>query len=144
MENRDIEKAAMEYAEEYLVDICFMEGGLDKEDSMNLGYNAFKAGAQSSHSEIDELIEALEEAIRWVPVSERLPENYSRVFVKYNIANGTERIAVASYNDFWGGILPDFTIPGSTARNVTHWRPIDTPKATQLLEKYKTNKTESK
>lgn len=60
---------------------------------------------------------ALKEQMRWIPVSERLPEDDTSVLIF--IENETYYAAFA-YGVFWE--ISDFALEG-----VTHWRPLPTP-----------------
>lgn len=150
IEASDIEKAAREYCRE----ICKVCGSRDKCDRSELGkclptedeFDAFKAGAQSRQSEIDELREALEEATRWIPVNERLPEQNVTVWTNgllvYDFMDAEERLKseIYRYNvgyiDDRGSWMTRNSDCEFSLNGTTHWRPIDIPKATQLLEKY--------
>ena len=63
-------------------------------------------------------IRELEEAQRWIPVSERLPENSGRVFI--HMGNKYEVIASLVKGKF-------INDAGSECSNVTHWRPLPEP-----------------
>lgn len=88
--------------------------------------------------EIDELKEALREATEWISVDDRLPEYEDG-------PNPKTRYLVKIVS---GSILSQTTISVGWLRNrykwngeidwvrVTHWRPITSPKAEQILKKF--------
>lgn len=96
---------------------------------------AFIAGAESRQAEIDELKEALREATEWVSVEDRLPESRTPVLTKlgedtfdeYNVEYG---VCAFVNVDVW---INQF---GVVDELPTHWRPITSPKAEQILKKY--------
>jgi len=73
-------------------------------------------------------ISTLEEAQRWIPVSERLPENYQRV-----IACGTdyanEPVGAAKFIDgkWYDQDVVDNCGDWERLYNVTHWLPLPAP-----------------
>lgn len=82
----------------------------------------------------NELIEALEEATRWRDVDIERPNDRDVVLVRFRNDDETEGFGIASYCDRWGTTA--FVM--EERRYITHWRRIDTSKATQLLEQHKT------
>jgi hypothetical protein len=96
------------------------------------GYNK---GAQSRQPEINELVEALREATQWIDVG----HNLTCVNVDILIRRRDEYIDKTGYYGYTGKSEPEFafyTYDGGETVNVTHWRPIDSPKATELLKRY--------
>ena len=81
-------------------------------------------GLRNCHLHAVARIAELEEAQRWIPVSERLPEVYRNEdgeFIPFLVCEGDgDRPFIARYNgiNWWAGIfVPD----------VTHWMPLQEP-----------------
>ena len=68
-------------------------------------------------------IAELEEAQRWIPVSERLPENRATVLAAFE----NREILTATYykhHEGFGGVENYWHIEGWHSGNVTHWMPL--------------------
>ncbi len=65
---------------------------------------------------------ALREQVRWIPVSERLPEYQQRVLFF------SERISLGVHSEkarYWA--TDGYTYPGDWYNTVTHWMPLPQP-----------------
>lgn len=125
----DIDKAANAYAFAEQMRPREILSGLKEQgeiisDIFMTARDAFHAGSQSRQPEINQLIEALGE-MRWIPIDDRsrIMSNDTPIFIK------DENGRVYTWEEWDSFDSPPLVI-------ITHWRPIDTPKATQLLEKY--------
>ena len=76
-------------------------------------------------------IAELEEKQRWIPVSERLPENRATVLAAFE----NREILTATYykhHEGFGGVENYWHIEGWHSGNVTHWMPLpESPNDTQ-------------
>jgi len=128
MTREQIEKAALEYAktkhtDKNLIDIVSWD---------------YIAGAESRQPEIDELVKALRKATEWVGVETELPpKQENNVFsteVLFKTKSEIVRVGHFNYdNERWVNDREHLFLDGT----VTHWRPINSPKAAELLKKYK-------
>ena len=76
--------------------------------------------------ELAERVTELEAAQRWVPVSERLPEDRATVLVAFK----NREILTATYYkryEGFGGVENYWDIAGWHSGNVTHWMPLPQP-----------------
>ena len=68
-------------------------------------------------------IEELETASKWIPVSERLPEQHSSVIVyrktkRFSMLHYSNALGFHFYDSEWGDVTVD---------DVTHWMPLPEP-----------------
>lgn len=61
----------------------------------------------------------LKEICKWIPISEKLPSNFSSVLVRDNSVSPIRSIALFEDGKFY----PDFSAIKN--KDVTHWRPIE-------------------
>jgi len=152
MTREQIEKAALEYAktkhtDKNLIDIVswdYIAGAESRQpeiDQLNEEINSLKATLNievNKHQR--ELIEALREATEWVGIDERLPERekfekHAELIVKDRYGNCFKGYYRENYRVF-GTENPDKSIAIGEIGFVTHWRPINSPKAAELIKKY--------
>ena len=78
----------------------------------------------------DARIAELEEAQRWIPVSERLPEDRVTILAAFN----NREILTAKYYKYYegfGSVENYWRIEGWHSGNVTHWMPLPQPPEVQ-------------
>ena len=81
-----------------------------------------KSALLSAILEVEKERDALKEAMRWIPVEERLPEIHGRYSVLIN-ALGTSLLAVAYYYPAQK-CFKSISSDGETLPDVTHWMPL--------------------
>ena len=80
-------------------------------------------GLRNCHLHAVARIAELEEKQRWIPVSERLPENRATVLAAFE----NREILTATYykhHEGFGGVENYWHIEGWHSGNVTHWMPL--------------------
>jgi hypothetical protein len=79
-----------------------------------------------ARNNLEEYIAELEAAQRWIPVSERLPEDRATILAAFK----NREILTATYYkryEGFGGVENYWHIEGWHSGNVTHWMPLPQP-----------------
>ena len=82
--------------------------------------------SNKANAKLQSRIAELEAAQRWIPVSERLPEDRATVLVAFK----NREILTATYYKHYegfGGVENYWHIEGWHSGNVTHWMPLPQP-----------------
>lgn len=87
--------------------------------------------AHEKKKELQAENERLKEQLRWIPVSERLPEDDGIYLTKYKgdkRQRHDEKMHIRSY-PFWGIYKTKWVYKNQTKYSITHWKPIVLPEA---------------
>jgi len=98
-----------------------------KTEIYNRAYEVIISSMDVMNMEISKLrseVSALREQVRWIPVSERLPEDYENVLLLLN--------GLVASSGFHNSIIPQWSADGFYYHSnwydtVTHWKPLPQP-----------------
>ena len=84
----------------------------------------YHTAMMEAHDNLEEYIAELEAAQRWIPVSERLPEDWTMVLFTNGVTRGIGQFDKDGFYDYW--------YEYSFNKPVTHWMPLPNPPEVKL------------
>lgn len=98
------------------------EGDLDWKKCIRAKNDALRAEVAQLQARIAEL----EETNRWIPVTERLPDDEEEIFIIYRYDDG-DPDNYYEVSQYYLGEGTIHTVDGDFDKTVTHWRPLPPP-----------------
>ena len=106
-----------------------------------------RGGSELWKRQRDELIEAIRESTQWISICEKLPPHKQMVLMMdYEGRQGVGDVEYGEFGDSYWRFSRYFQFVKGYRNNIEHesetqdkvvkWRPIDSPKATELLKQY--------